>query len=515
MGPREAVALISDKSTCLVAGISGNQRISILAWSLREVFQETKHPRNLTIISAGGQGGRGRAPGTLEELGLPGLVTRFISAHHETYKAFLQLADQGKMELQCIPQGVMALLVEAISEGRDHLLTSTGLGTFCDPEVGTGSNLFNSQSESLVSREKNQLKFTLPKLDIVMFNAPAADEKGNIYIDNCTTICEAKEAAIAVKKQGGKVIVNVGRVIPQNLEQVYLSTDHVDAIVYYPKTEQTASFYHRKPWTIMTTSSKSPALEGLDKVRFFNQLAGVTPQRGKLEKSLATIGAHLIHEKVPEKSWVNVGTGLPEEVCYVLQEKKWLDNMTLFTEAGAIGGVPAPGLFFGAAVNPEKIVSSPKAFRLAQENLEATILGFLEVDSEGNVNASQRGDKATQFVGPGGFIDFTCTAKQIFFIGSWMARGKVKLNKGKVKIEKQGRPKFVEKVRQITFHGKKAIAQGQKVYFITHVGVFHLTEKGVELMAVMPGISIEKDILAFSPMKIVIPEKEVPVITLE
>jgi len=44
MSPREAVKLINDHDTVIVCGIGGNQRISILSWALRELYEETKHP---------------------------------------------------------------------------------------------------------------------------------------------------------------------------------------------------------------------------------------------------------------------------------------------------------------------------------------------------------------------------------------------------------------------------------------------------------------------------------------
>ena len=56
-------------------------------------------------MNLGGCGGRGMAPGTLEELGRPGLCTRLITGHFETFRAMLDLAAAGQCELQCIPLG--------------------------------------------------------------------------------------------------------------------------------------------------------------------------------------------------------------------------------------------------------------------------------------------------------------------------------------------------------------------------------------------------------------------------
>ena len=51
----------------------------------------------------------------------------------------LKLGDEGKCEVQCVPQGIMALLFDAQSRGKDSILTKTGVGTFIDPRVGRGS----------------------------------------------------------------------------------------------------------------------------------------------------------------------------------------------------------------------------------------------------------------------------------------------------------------------------------------------------------------------------------------
>jgi len=73
----------------------------------------------------------------------------------------------------------------------------------------------------------------------------------------------------------------------------------------------------------------------------------------------------------------------------------------------------------------------------------------------------------------------------------------------KTKITKFGQAKFVDKVDQITFSGKQALKAGQQVFYITDVGTFQLTEAGMVLIDVRAGIDVKKDILDFSPMKII------------
>ncbi|HOH31503.1 MAG TPA: hypothetical protein PLC40_17640, partial [Candidatus Hydrogenedentes bacterium] len=112
VSPYAAASQIPDGSVIATSGLAANQWAAILHWAIRASFENTGHPRNLTVVAIGGQGARGRVPGSLEELGLEGLCTRFFGGHLETFKSYLRLADAGKLELQCIPQGVLAYLID-------------------------------------------------------------------------------------------------------------------------------------------------------------------------------------------------------------------------------------------------------------------------------------------------------------------------------------------------------------------------------------------------------------------
>ena len=508
MSARDAIRRVPDGATVAVSGLAGNQRASILYWSIRELFEETGHPHDLHLICIGGHGSRGRAPGTVEELGLEGLVTRLTTAHVESFKSFLKLADAGQLDIQCLPQGVLAMLLDAQGRGEDSILTSVGVGTFVDPRVGRGTPLDEETGEQWVTAEDGQLRYRIPKVEAALFNLPAADREGNLYAKHCAMVGESREIALAAKKNGGLVIANVAMVVDKGYDSVFLPADKVDAIVVFSGTEQTGSIPHRKYWPLFTPGSTMPVAEGADRLRFINRVLGITPRRSAADTVLARLAASVLVKNVRKGAFVNVGTGLPEEVCYLLARHDLTGEITLFTEGGVIGGMPAPGIFFGAAVNPKEILPSVEAFKRCQAHLDVTMLGMLEADGNGNVNASKRDEGVMNYVGPGGFLDFTAAARTVIFVSSWMARARTKIANGRLSILERGKPKFVHAVGEVTLNGQEALRAGKTVLYVTHIGVFQLTSQGMELKCVMPGVDIQRDILDVTPMRVVLPETE-------
>ena len=449
----------------------------------------------------------------MEELGKEGLCTRLITGHQETFKSMLALAADGKLEIQCLPQGEVAFLMEAQGRGEDSILTSTGVGTFMDPRVGPGSHIFDPKAEQLITVEGDKLRYRAPKIRVAMFSAPAADREGNLYLDNASVIAETYDIIRAARKNGGRVIVHVGCIVEKGAGKVVIPAEDVDAIVYDPNGQQVLSIKHSKYWPMFTTHSDLPQEEAISRLRFGNRLLGITPRRTPIDDALARLAALTFAQNARKGMFVNIGVGLPEEACRILFEAGLLQEVTVFTESGVIGGLPAPGIFFGAAACPKKIVRSAEAFHICAKQLDVTLLGVLEADSEGNVNVSKRGKTVKSYVGPGGFIDITTGARMIVFVTSWMAHADIRIEGGRIKIAKPGEPKFVDKVSEITFSGKQALKAGKKVFYVTTVGVFQLTARGMELIRVMPGVDIQRDILAATPMKIVLPPSgEVPVV---
>lgn len=507
MTGRQAVQLIPDGACVLSNGIAANARCSVLYYAIKDRFLKSGHPKDLTWIAVAGQGARGRMYGSLEEMGVEGLIKVWIGGHHETMKSFLKLAQKGKLEVHRISQGVLDFLIEAQTKGEDSLVSKTGVGTMIDPRVGSGTPLIKGAGESLSSVEGDHLRYRLPKITVALMNAPYADEEGNIYFKHASVITENRESALAAKFNGGKVLVTVAGIIPKNEKEISLPADKVDAIIVNPDNEQCGFALQRKYWEMFTEGAKVDMEDAFSRLLFVNNLLRITPHRGPAEEALARLAADFFMRVSGKDQYVNVGVGMPEEVCRLIYEGGIHEDVTYLLESGPLGGMPAMGVFFGASINPQKLLSSAQMFHLIYDKLDITLLGLLQVDSKGNVNVSKRGEGPINYVGPGGFTDMTVAAKTIIFIGSWMVGAHMEIHDGKIVMVKPGKPKFVDAVDEITFSGPEALKHGKKVYYCTSVGVFQLTGRGMELIEVMPGIDIRKDIVNGCTMKVVPPEE--------
>lgn len=507
--PRDAAGLISDGAVVGVSGLAAQQRASVLFWALRERFSKTGRPRRLTLINVGGHGGRGLLPGSLDELALPGLCSRLVTSHFETFHGFLDLAAKGRCELQCLPLGVMTELYEALGRGEDSVVSDTGIGTFLDPRTGRGSPIQGGSREQFVTVENGRLRYRIPRLDVALFNLPAADRHGNLYATGCATVGDAIELACAVKRANGRVIANVGRIVDENRSSILIPAEKVDAVVLYPDTEQTPGYFHREPWPAVTTGSRVPIEDALDEALFVSRLAGMTgrlARRGAVEGAMARLAATTLVTEIAEGSQVAIGAGLPEAVAREIFEGGRLGGVTFLVESGVVGGLPAPGAYFGAALSPREIVSPAEIFRRCRRSLDAACLGALEVDAEGNVNVSRRGRGIRSTSGPGGFIDFTSAARTLVFVSGWMRGGEIAAGQGRIEIRRRGALKFVESVSEITFDAGRALAAGKRIFYVTPVGVFRLTARGLELVRVMPGIDVGRDIVGALSFDVVLPE---------
>jgi len=486
---QEAVAIVRDGDTLACSGFGTNGVPEELALGLAERFRQKGQPRSLTLFFGGGPGDGGERG--LNCLGIEGMLKRVIGGHYGLVPKIGALALEGKIEAYNLPLGVISHMWRDIAQRLPGTASKVGLGTFVDPRL-EGAKINSRTTENLVEVVRlggeEMLYYRAPRVNVAFIRGTTADPEGNIVMDRETLTQDTLSIAMAAKNSGGFVVAQVERVAERgslNPRRVTVPGIMVDCVVIARPEHHVQTF----------GSAYNPAYSSEIRVPL-DALASMKLDERKL------IARRAAFELVPN-AVVNLGIGMPEGVASIANEERILKYMTLTAEPGVIGGVPASGLDFGAAVNPDAIIDMNHQFDFYDGGgLDLAVLGLAECDAEGNVNVSRFGPK---LAGAGGFINITQNAKKVVFVGTFTAGGlKLAVEDGKLRIANEGRArKFVKKVEQITFSAAQARKTGTPVLYVTERCVFRLGAEGIELIEVAPGVDIERDILAqmdFQPL---------------
>ncbi len=481
LSARQAADLLKDGDTLACCSFLVNVMPEVVLKAVGQRFQETGHPKNLTVIHASGVGS-GDERG-LNNMAHEGLLKRVIAGHWNMTRRIGKLAAEEKIEAYNLPQGVITHLFRDIAAGKVGTVTHVGLLTFVDPRL-QGGKVNQSAKEDLVEvvrlGGRECLLYKAFPLNVCILRGTYADERGNVTLQHEGLTLEGQSIAQATKNSGGTVIVQVDEVVEAGSldpRLVKIPGIYVDVVVVPDKDELATAkeFQHAYLCGDTRVPAASFAPMPLDDRKIIARRAAMELRRGAV---------------------VNLGIGMPEGVASVATEEGIGDYMTMVIEAGPVGGIPQGGLLFGTSANAEAILDQPAQFDFIDGGgVDLAFLGLAEADAEGNINVSKLGARIT---GAGGFIEITQNSKKVVYCGTFTAKGlKIRTGNGRLEILNEGaQRKFVREVGHVTFSGRYARQIGQPVLYVTERAVFELREDGMHLIEIAPGIDLERDVLA-------------------
>ncbi len=509
---KSALSQIKDGSIVAVSGFNMITTPEHLLLELYDIHREKGHPANLFIMSDCIPSTPGRALDQIaeklfhdpEQKFLKGVLMPFLG-----FSPWLQkMVMDDRIECYSWPIGITSYWFREVASGRPGLLTKIGIGTFLDPRQDGAALNEKARKNALCKvsviniEGEEHLLYQAPKPDFALVRATIADDNGNLSMEDEGTrgsVLSIAQAAKARPRQGVVIsqvrwVAKSGTLNPRNVD---VPGPLVDLITIAPKQHHWQSgnieYDPRISYKVLPASQDASVD---DVVR----MPPKDTEKVIVRRVLLELAKLLEEKQAPVM--VNLGIGIPAFVSSVVSEEDMADFIVTVLESGIWGGVALSGADFGLAINPFAISSIPDMFSNFEGGIiDAASLGFLQIDREGNVNPSMLPDK---IVGPGGFPVIAGGAPRIYFAGSFSAgHSDICIQNNKLQIVRDGAiPKFIDKVFKVVFSGSQATKYGHDILYITERAVFKLTQQGITLQEIAPGIDLDKDILSkmsFSP----------------
>jgi len=496
----EAVARIKDGAVVTVSSSSALGCPDAVLQALGERFEAEGHPRGLTTLHPIAAGDMYGVKG-VDHIARDGLLARIIAGSYPSGPSSLPMPEIWKMVVEDrvaafnVPSGILFDMHRDVAARKPGVLTRVGLDTFVDPiREGCAMNARGAAAPIVARAEfggETWLHFPNIVPDVAIIRATTADERGNLTYEHEGAYLGALDQAIAVRNHGGLVIAQVKRITAAGSlrpHDVHVPGHLVDLIVVAPDQKQT------------TETPYDPAISG----EIMRPWDSFTLAEHGVEKIIARRAAM----ELRRGQTANLGFGISAMVPRILLEEGHAQAVTWAIEQGAVGGMPLTGFAFGCASNADAFVPSPAQFTYFQGGgFDQSFLSFLEVDVEGNVNVSKLGKKPYLTAGCGGFVDITAHAKKIVFSGYFEAAAELELTDTGLRVTKPGKfTKMVDAVEHVTFSGRRAVAQGQDVIYVTERCVIRLTPQGLVATEIMPGMDPARDIVAASGGRVSVAE---------
>ncbi|MFP5077803.1 acyl CoA:acetate/3-ketoacid CoA transferase [Rhizobium sp. YIM 134829] len=499
--PAEAAALIPDGAIVSVSSSSGLGCPDLMLKAIGERFEATGHPRGITTLHPIAAGDMSGIKG-VDHIAKKGLLARILGGSYPSGPStaepplIWQMITGDEIPAYNIPSGILFDMHREAAAKRPGVLTKVGLDTFVDPARQGCAMNESASREPIVKRvafEGEDWLFFAPIVpQVTILRATTADERGNLTYEHEGATLGGLDQALAARNNGGIVIAQVKRITKQGSlkpHDVRVPGMLVDYVITDPDQKQT------------TQTLYDPAISGeislpLDRfdVPAFN---------------VQKVIARRVAQELSAGACVNLGFGISANVPRILMEEGRHGDVTWVIEQGAVGGVPLLDFAFGCASNADAYMPSPYQFTYFQGGgFDASLLSFLEIGEDGSVNVSRLSFRPHVTAGAGGFVDITARARKIVFSGMFNAGAKLDLREGALVIEREGKlKKLVKTVEHVTFSGPRAIAQGQDITYVTERGVMRLTEKGLMLTEIAPGVDLQTHILAQSEFPLIVSEQ--------